>query len=80
MKLVFWDIEAGGLKAPFDQVLCSAFKPYGKKPFAYTRSPKDETDKELCIKIRDELKKWDVIIGYYSLNFDLPFAPAPPSW
>lgn len=73
MKVVFFDIEAGGLKAPFDQVLCACFKPYQKKPYALSRSPKDTTDKKLCQQIKQELEKYDVIVTYYGLNYDKPF-------
>ncbi len=45
MKAVFFDIEAGGLKAPFDQVICCAFKPYGEKPYVLSRKSTDISDK-----------------------------------
>ena len=76
MKTVFFDVEAGGLKAPFDQVLCCAFKPYGEKPYVLSRGLKDTSDKKLCIAIRDELAKYDIVAGYYSLGYDKPFINA----
>ena len=76
MKTVFFDIEAGGLKAPFDQVLCCAFKPYEKAPYVLRRRLKGESDRELCLSIKKELSKYDYLIGYYSLGYDKPFISA----
>ena len=73
MRCVFFDIEAGGLKIPFDQVICAAFKPYGEKPYVLARQATDTNDKKLCKDIKKELEKYDIIIGYYSLDFDKPF-------
>ncbi len=76
MKTVFFDIEAGGLKAPFDQILCCGFKPYGEDPYMITRKLKGENDKEICKKIKNELSKYDHLVGYYSLGYDKPFISA----
>ena len=76
MNTVFFDIEAGGLKAPFDQVICCAFKPYKEKPYVLSRKASDETDKELVCKIKKELAKYDILVGYYSLGYDKPFLSA----
>jgi uncharacterized protein YprB with RNaseH-like and TPR domain len=73
MKTAFWDIEAGGLKSPFDQVLCSGFKEYGQKPYMLSRKTKDVTDKGLCIAIASELAKYDIIVTYYGLGYDKKF-------
>lgn len=73
MKTVFFDIEAGGLKAPFDQVICCAFKPYREEPYILSRTAKDTSDKTLLIQIRDELTRYDHLVGYYSLGYDKPF-------
>lgn len=73
MKTVFFDIESGGLKTPFDQVICCAFKPYGKQPYVISRKPNDTTDKELCIKIKDELEKYDHLVSYYGVGYDKAF-------
>jgi len=70
---VFFDIEAGGLKSPFDQVICCAFKPYGKKAYVISRKPEDVTDKKLCIDIRDELSTYDHLVSYYGVGYDKAF-------
>jgi len=76
VKTVFFDIESGGLKAPFDQVLCAAFKPYGEKPYVQVRKLRGESDLQLCLAIRNELAKYDHIVTYYGLGFDKPFISA----
>ena len=76
MKTVFFDIEAGGLKAPFDQVLCCAFKPYGGDPYIIQRKLRGESDLHMVLAIRNELAKYDHLVGYYSLGYDKPFITA----
>jgi len=76
MRTVFFDIEAGGLKAPFDQVICCAFKPYGEPPYVISRKVSDTTDKELCMKIRDELEKYDHLVSFYGVGYDKAFISA----
>jgi len=73
MRTVFFDIEAGGLKSPFDQVICCAFKEYGKKPYVLSRQLNDVTDKNLCMKIKEELEKYDILVSYYGLGYDKCF-------
>lgn len=73
MKTVFFDIEAGGLQVPFDQLLCCAFKEYGKPPYVLSRKPGDTNDKELCIKIKEELEKYDHLVSYYGIGYDKAF-------
>ena len=73
MKTVFFDIEAGGLKSPFDQVICCAFKPYGGKAYCISRLPQDTDDIKLCLKIRDELSKYDHLVSFNGLGYDKAF-------
>ena len=73
MKVCFFDIEAGGLKSPFDQVICCAFKEYGKNPYVLTRKASDTKDKVLCQSIKEELEKYDVLVSYYGLGYDKCF-------
>jgi len=76
MKTCFFDIEAGGLRAPFDQVLCAAFKPYDEKPYLLSRKLSGENDLQLCLAIRNELAKYGHVVTYYGLGFDKPFISA----
>lgn len=73
MKTVFFDIEAGGLKSPFDQVICCAFKEYGKTPYILIRKSTDTTDIKLCQQIKEELEKYDLLVSYYGLGYDKCF-------
>jgi len=73
MKTVFFDIEAGGLKAPFDQVYCAAFKPYKEKPYILFRHIDDTNDLHLCLDIKKELAQYDIVVSYYGLGYDKPF-------
>lgn len=73
MKTAFFDIEAGGLQVPFDQVICCAFKEYGKPAYVISRKPGDTEDKELCQKIKEELEKYDHLVSYYGLGYDKPY-------
>jgi uncharacterized protein YprB with RNaseH-like and TPR domain len=73
MKTVFWDCECGGLKSPFDQVICAAFKPYQGKPYIISRKPSDTTDKELCFKIKEELEQYDHLVTFNGLGYDKAF-------
>ncbi len=73
MKTVFFDIEAGGLKSNVDQILCAAFKPYGGKPYVFDRKLAGENDLQMCLAIRNELEKYDHIVTYYGLGYDMPF-------
>jgi len=69
-SIVFWDIE-GGLKGDYHSILCSSFKPFGKKPFTASVS-KPGNDKYLVENIKDELEKYDCWVTYYGKGFDLP--------
>ena len=70
-RICFFDIEASGLKADYNSILCASIQPYKGKVTTYaTERPGD--DKMLVRQIRDELEKYLVIVGYYSKGFDLP--------
>jgi len=58
---------------PFDQIICCAFKEYGKSPYVISRKPTETDDKELCQKIKDELEKYDHLVSYYGLGYDKAF-------
>lgn len=72
MKVCFWDLETSHLKANFGHILCCGVKPYEKKPFVLVRDNlPSSNDKELCREIRDTLNEYDILVGFYSLGFDL---------
>lgn len=73
MNIVTLDIEAGGLKSPFDQLLTVAFKPYHKKPYVFKRDIQADSDKEFLKQVRQEIEKYDCLITYYGIGYDIPF-------
>lgn len=69
--LVFWDIEAAGLKADYGSIICCSFKPYGRKPYTY--HVKTYGDDELLVdSIKEELEYYKCWVTYYGKGFDVP--------
>jgi uncharacterized protein YprB with RNaseH-like and TPR domain len=77
-RIAFFDIETTGLDAQFGTLLGWAVKPLNGKPVAMITDKKHilsaDEDKHLLQGLVDELLKHDIIVGYYSTKFDLPFA------
>lgn len=73
MKCAMWDIETTHLKPNFGMLLCGAVKEYGRPPVLLSAGRKGKNDKVLAIAIRDELEKYDILVSYFGLNFDLKF-------
>jgi uncharacterized protein YprB with RNaseH-like and TPR domain len=73
MRIATWDIETTHLKPNFGVVLCGAIKEYGKEPKLYAKKEKGKNDKALICTLRDELEKYDILVSYFGLNFDLKF-------
>jgi uncharacterized protein YprB with RNaseH-like and TPR domain len=79
MRTCSWDIEATNLDADFGIILCSSIKPIGEDPIVmrldetpgYNKRPWD--DSLLARRIRDELEKYMVVIGWNHVGYDLPF-------
>jgi uncharacterized protein YprB with RNaseH-like and TPR domain len=70
-SLVFFDIEATGLKGDYNSALVASFKPYGQAPFTLVcDAPGD--DEELAKGIRETLAKCDCVVTYYGKGFDFP--------
>lgn len=70
-RLVFWDIEATGLRGDYNSILCASFKPYNKKPFSVKVS-KVGIDHELVLTIKEILEEYDCWVSYYGKGFDFP--------
>src|ERR1051326_7099605 len=79
-SVVGFDIEATHLTANVGRILCCSFKPLGKP--AYTFSATDYRKKDvyddsaLASAIRDELEKYDIIVGWNSRGFDIKYISA----
>lgn len=81
-KIVGFDIEATHLKANVGRILCCSFKPLGGEVYTFSgldrqfHRPDNNDDSLLAAAIRDELEKYDVIVGWNSKQFDVKFVNA----
>jgi len=78
IKVGYFDIETSNLKANFGIILSYAIKVKGEKTIYSDTIKKEELmngtlDKRLVKQCIEDLKKFDVIMGYYSTKFDIPF-------
>lgn len=88
MRIVAFDLETTDLKGLFGRVLCCSFVSIGAEPGSmgdpYTmrldaRPWKDKdsiSDRRLVVAIRDELEKYNMVVGWNSKLFDMPFLNA----
>ena len=87
MRIVAWDLETTDLKALMGRVLCCSFCPIleeGRTERPYTFRGDDKkykhrdpiNDRKLVVASRDELEKYNLVIGWNSKLFDLPFLNA----
>ena len=78
LRIGFIDIEASTLKANFGVMLTYCIKVYGKDKI-YEGVIKQEDlrngtfDKNLCKQLIKDMLKFDLLIGYYSTKYDIPF-------
>lgn len=78
-SVVGFDIEATHLKPNVGRILCTSFKPLGGDVYTFSchdrRFKKDDVfdDSALAVATRDELEKYDIIVGWNSKNFDVKF-------
>src|SRR3972149_593682 len=82
MNVVAFDLETTSLTAMIGRVLCCSFKPITKvKSEVYTFRGDDKkfrnhdviNDSKLVAAIRDELVKYDILVGHNSKLFDRKF-------
>lgn len=82
MKIVFFDMECTDLKALMGRLLCTSFKPFGGDPYTFRvdrkpwKSIDPIDDSRLAVAARDELEKHNLIVGWNSKMFDVPFLNA----
>jgi uncharacterized protein YprB with RNaseH-like and TPR domain len=79
-SVAVFDIETSNLNADFGIILCAVIMDVNTKEIKILRwdempeFKKDRSsDKQLCQAIKKELESYDVIIGYNSSKFDIPF-------
>lgn len=70
-KLVFFDIEATGLKGDYNSVLVVSFKPYGQKPYSFSVKQVGN-DQKVVREAKAELEKYHCWASYYGKGFDIP--------
>lgn len=77
--VAMFDIEATHLKPNVGRMICCSIKPIGEEPYTFDalerRFKKRDVydDSALAITVRDELEKYDIIVGWNSKNFDTKF-------
>ena len=73
MRIATFDLECSDLRSNFGVLLAAGVKSYQEEPKVLTKGRLGVNDKELCVSTRNELAKYDILIGFYSLGFDLKF-------
>lgn len=82
MKVLFFDTESTSLTAIMGRLLCASFVGLKGKPYCYRidehtfRRPKKIDDSKLAIAIRNELETADIIVGWNSIQHDVPLLNA----
>lgn len=80
-KVAVFDLETSNLNADYGLILCGVIYNITANKIDVIRWDKTEAykngiyhnDREVVVKIRDELEKYDIVIGYNSTRFDIPF-------
>lgn len=77
-KIIYFDIETDdrndGIIIGRDRILSfAAYDQDGKKKFFIAEEDTDEGEKELMKKVWDYIANFDVIVGWNSSNFDVPY-------
>ncbi len=75
----YFDLETTNLKANFGRILCASVadmfgnvRTFRIDEAPYARSRRRD-DIALCVALRDYLEQFDIIMGWYSKMFDVPF-------
>lgn len=79
-RIGFFDIEASNLKADFGIILSWSILGGGSADNEYygdfitAKDLHGALDKRIVTKMVDAMKKFDVIVGFYSTKYDIPFS------
>jgi len=78
LRIGFIDIEASNLKANFGIILTYCIKIYGEDKILEGAIKEEDLrngnfDKNLCKQLIKDMLKFDLLIGYYSTKYDIPF-------
>lgn len=69
--LVFWDIEATGLKGNYNSVLCVSLKPFNGKPYTFKVSQVGN-DQKVVREVKEALESYHCWCTFYGKGFDVP--------
>lgn len=69
--LVFFDIEATGLRGDYGSILVASFKPYGQKPYSI-RVSQVGNDQRVVKEIKEHLESYHSWCTFYGKGFDIP--------
>jgi uncharacterized protein YprB with RNaseH-like and TPR domain len=80
-KIGFYDIETSNLDADFGVILSYAIKTAGKDEYLegcikkadIFKAKAGDEDRQVVKQLVADLQKYDLLIGYYSSRFDMPF-------
>jgi len=78
-SVVLFDLECTHLKPNVGRILCCSFKPLNQPTYTYTAIDRRfkmrdvYDDGALATAVRDELEKYDIIVGHNSKMFDTKF-------
>ena len=77
-RVGYLDIESTGLKGNWDYMLCWCIKEAGNPDILGRHLTKREItgykfDKDLTKELADTIRKFDRVITYYGIRFDIPF-------
>lgn len=70
-RLLFWDIEASGLRGDYNSIICASFKPYGERPFTL-RIKQLGNDQKVVRQMKEILEDYHCWVTYYGKGFDVP--------
>lgn len=71
-SIVFFDIEATGLKGDYGSTLVISVKPFNKNPSSFVVSQVGH-DQKIVREARDLMAQADCWVSYYGKGFDIPF-------
>lgn len=71
-SLVFFDIEATGLKGDYGSTLVISIKHFGSQPISFVVSQVGH-DQKIVREARDYMAAQDCWVSYYGKGFDIPF-------
>jgi len=80
LTIGYFDLETTGLTAIMGRLLCASFADAWGRVTTFriedTNRASKIDDRELAVKIRDQLETYDIICGHNSKLFDVPFLNA----